>query len=91
MINHAKTSIECFARFFVMLVPRGERSDNPTGISRIHRRVCSKVSRTTSAVSMGSADSGAATKSFPRFRKVIGVARSERKSGAYDETPKLLD
>jgi len=72
MVNHAKTTIKGFARSIMVFVPRGERSDDHAGIRRFQRRMCSKVSPTASAVSVGSPTSGTATTSFPRLFKVIG-------------------
>ena len=74
MVNHAQTTIQGFARSVMMFVPRGESSDDHAGTRRFQRqrRLCSNVSRTASAVRVGSPTSGTATTSFPRFFKVIG-------------------
>ena len=60
-------------RRLVPLVPGGERRDDDTGVSRDHRRVCSRVALTCSAVSGGSSISGTATTRLPRPRRRIAV------------------
>lgn len=74
MVNHPQTTIECFARARMVLVPRSERSDHHACIRCSHRRMRSKASRTASAVSIGSSTFGTATTFLPRFLRVIGVA-----------------
>jgi hypothetical protein len=58
----------------VMFMPGCKRGNDYAGVSRFHRRVCSRFSRTSWAVSLGSSISGMATTPVPRFCNVIGVA-----------------
>jgi hypothetical protein len=74
MLDQADAAVECLARSIVVFVPGCERGNDHAGVSRPQRRMRSNVSRTSSAVSVGSSISGIATTSFPRFCKVIGVA-----------------
>jgi hypothetical protein len=49
----------------VVLVPRCKRGNDHAGVSRFHRGICSSVSRTASAASLGSSNSGTATTALP--------------------------
>ena len=66
----SQSAIECVACSVMVFVPGGERRNDNAGIRRFHRRMCSKVSRTASAVSVGSPISGSESKTFPRVIRV---------------------
>jgi hypothetical protein len=74
MIDQMRFVIESVASLLVMLMPGCKRGNDYAGVDRFHRRVCSRVSRTSLAVSSGSSISGMATTPLPRFCNVIGVA-----------------
>jgi len=74
MVDQVQSVIESITGLRVMFMPGCKRRNDYAVVSRVHRRVCSRVSRTSLAVSLGSSISGIATTPAPRFRKVIGVA-----------------
>jgi hypothetical protein len=74
MIDQVRFVIDSVASPLVTLMPGCKRGHDYAGVDRLHRRVCSRVSRTALAVSSGSSISGMATTPLPRFCNVIGVA-----------------
>jgi len=74
VLDQANPSVELTSRCSVIFVPRSERGDDSAGVGDSQRRIRSRVSRTSTAVSVGGASSVTATTPRPCFSKRIAVA-----------------
>lgn len=63
--DHLRPAVQHLPGGVIAFVPRGEGGDVAAGVGRDHDRMCSRVSRTCSSVSAGSAASGTATRPGP--------------------------